>query len=399
MYSQRYLTEIVDQAAQDDGELLLGFTFSANGHYLLSYSETGRVLLWDIRRPKNISLLREKYTQAQQNGQIVFSLSGHNCKLSPQVVCPKPGAGLPKALVASYNKQRQLCIWDITAVSDAPYLTTQFTEQEIVKFEFSADGSKLVIVTENNLVDIYNLAKKIKLASFNCNQHVMPIQKKSIISCQFSLDSQHLLLAFCYLSRPYFIFQQSDHWRPHAIGRLTLASSLSYCTFSPSRKKILVADNNIIRICENTAPWFTISIFTFTHPIKQCIFSADENTILVSGERFLAVHLTAPGHCLFQIEEAEAIISIDISPHNHAFIVMLSSGIVKQYCMQTGQLIVKIIDPILEGEDGPQGNCVKFSPDGTTILTLVDASCVNCWDAHLTSILRKKHQINGTMKW
>lgn len=150
-------------------------------------------------------------------------------------------------------------------------------------------------------------------------------------------------------------------------------------------------------------PYFTIP--SNNSSVRQFHFTAAYSKILIVTENDLSIFdlisktktnlsISEPAlkncsiqTCHFTIQKMNNIQSIDCSPNNPIFTVMLESGHVDIHCLRTGNLLTSIRDPDL-AQGGMSGVCAKFSPDGFSMFTLLDVmSCIKCWSIGLTPFI------------
>jgi WD40 repeat protein len=337
--------------------------FNRNGSRVLTVSQDGRALIWDV---------------TGDHARLVVALDGHKAPVKGASFSPDGDA------VATIHGDGAIRIWRLTGgratATDLPN-----HPPTVESVAFSPDGQRVVTAHGDGTARVWRVGGTAN-APVELKEHTA-----RVIGAAFSPDGQRIVTASHDATA---IVWNIAGARPIPLV-LQVGAWLKSSAFSPDGKRIVTAafdsTARLWDVAGTQAPRW-IALGGHERDLRAAVFSPDGRRVATVSDdgtaRVWDVTVAAPTARVLQ-EQDVAIQTVAFSPDSRRVVTALSDGTVRVWGLTPeGPGVI-----VLRGHLGPVTQAT-FSPDGTRVLTASADGTARLWNVdgeRPSSVLLKKH--------
>jgi WD40 repeat protein/AAA+ ATPase superfamily predicted ATPase len=318
--------------------------FNPDGTRVISASADNTIKIWDV-----------------VSGTCLFTLSGHSSEVNTAEYSPDG------QLICSASQDGTIKLWD--AQTGKCLSTLKGHSATVWSAVFSNDGRRIVSAASDKTLIIWDTLSRKSILKISAHSD-------TIWSSSFSPDGSQIISI------------SSDNtlkrWDTYT-GKCLISTPISSCwpgsnncAFSPDGKKIIVPDQNSIKLFEASSSRCLMSISKHGGLIRAVAFnSKGSRVITASNDHSIKLWEAQTGRCIMILSEhSDAVSSCAFSPDGTKILSASDDQTLKLWDALSGKCISTMI-----GHESWINDCT-FSPDGTKILSASMDRTLRLWDTY-----------------
>jgi WD40 repeat protein len=372
--------------------------FSLTGKFLFTSSSDEGIALWDRTRKQivrhyanpykdsglfvtQIALARnEQYVTASTNGNIalVWHLQsnkfwctyGHKDEVYGVTFAPE------STRVATASRDHTVRIWELPLVAIEEAISPEGST--IGQLQFSHDGTRLIAVTNERYVQVWDVATEQMLA----NRHIDD-GKTWVYTVALSYDGKHGALS---LSDTIFIYDiESGHISSHFdVGAITQQAQVRTLAFSPDERLLAVGTSDGgMQILDRQSGRQITALAGHNDLIRSLVFSSDGSCVVAGTFRGEILVWNAIQRTPITTLKGDTlgVAALDISRNKSLIVSGMLDGSIHLWSLPQEKLLVA------SKKHSEAVVCAGFSPDGRLLVSCDAIGQVLLWQVQQEKLL------------